>query len=394
MRDTKWRYLYLQDPIQIQTWLEDWSLEGWKLEEIRYNFGRFRRIEPHRIRYRLEPTERLWEDKPLRYYEEKDRLYAEMGWHLVGKALGKMCYIYCTEDSEASELHTDADIQKELWRRMRGRILRWNLLLLFVALSRGLPVLNGLFWSEGNMASSDLVWVTWSAVLSGVMWAVVLVLNVWKGWQMCRPYRRLRRGDSGPYEAYSTSFWGRWYLWILFFAVWAISLSITSGVWGTFGGTDAFPMGHVDYGYGELLPDREYLLYIDAEALETPPEASENTYVYTVRANTFTAVYYNNISQTVTDQNHYRAAVKTQYFHMRGAYFTQLLLEKILAATTAVEETGFPGADQAWVGIDDDDNAFLLARRGNQVVRFYCDEEMDLMPYMGMVVDLLDRAIY
>ena len=31
MKDTKWRYLYLQDPVQLQTWLEDLSLEGWTL---------------------------------------------------------------------------------------------------------------------------------------------------------------------------------------------------------------------------------------------------------------------------------------------------------------------------------------------------------------------------
>ena len=44
MRDTKWRYLYLRNPIQLQTWLEDLSLEGWRLEKVRGELGQ---VPPH-----------------------------------------------------------------------------------------------------------------------------------------------------------------------------------------------------------------------------------------------------------------------------------------------------------------------------------------------------------
>lgn len=393
MKDTMWRYFYLEDPIKIQTWLEDLSLEGWKLEKIRYNFGQFRRTAPHRIRYRLEPTERLWEDKPLGYYEEKDRLYADMGWHLVGKAKWNMCYIYYTEDPNAPELHTDSDIQKELWRRMRRRVLQWNLLLLIVALSKVLPILDRLFWSDGDMAPYDLARVRWNTVLNGIMWVIILILCIWRGRRMWRPYRQLQKGNSEPYGIYSASFWSRWHMWIIFLVVYVLSISITSGVWGTFGGTDAFPMDYFSYGYGELPEDEEYL-YIDAESLNVQHDADSEMYFYSVRANTFTTVYCSDISQTISDQNSQRVTVETEYFHMRKPYFTRLLMEKILTAATAVEEFHCPGTDGAWMGTDDNDNAFLLVQRDNQAVRFSCDKEVDLTPYMGAVVDLLDRAVY
>ena len=158
LTEGKWTRFPFRNPLQLQAWLEDLSLEGWALEEVRGEYGVFRRIEPHRIRYRMEPVEGLWEDKPLGYYEEKDRLYEEMGWRLLGKTSRDLCYLYCAEDPDAPELHTDADILKLLWRRTLRRSILWSLLWLGIFLFRLLTLLNDLFGGIGaSTASSSLV---------------------------------------------------------------------------------------------------------------------------------------------------------------------------------------------------------------------------------------------
>ena len=77
LTDGKLTRFPFRNPLQLQAWLEDLSLEGWELEEVRGEYGRFRRIEPRRIRYRMEPDPSTLNttDGDI---AERDQLYADM----------------------------------------------------------------------------------------------------------------------------------------------------------------------------------------------------------------------------------------------------------------------------------------------------------------------------
>ena len=398
LTEGKWTRFPFRNPLQLQAWLEDLSLEGWELEEVRGEYGRFRQIEPRRIRYRMEPVEGLWEDKPLGYYEEKDRLYEEMGWRLLGKTGRDLCYLYCTEDPNAPELHTDAEIQKVLWRRTLRRSVLWSLLWLGMFLFRLLTLLDKLFGSsDAVIASANLVSISANQVVSTVFMGVVFLLSLWYGWEQCAPYRQLRRGDDAPRRPYPAGGWRWWrrriaYLLIGIFAL--VPFGTLLGVWSALDrGTDAFPSSYFDYDFYDL-PAGRALPYIDLAGLDYRGTLNDRI-TYTERANTFTTVYASTVSQSTTVYSLPLQYLTTDYYHMRSAYFADLLQEKLLLGATGVEETDLPEADEALRGRDEDNNPFLLVRRGNRMIYFECSEGLvDLYAQAEAVVDLLDQAAY
>ena len=387
-----------RNPLQLQAWLEDLSLEGWALEEVRGEYGVFRRIEPRRIRYRMEPVEGLWEDKPLGYYEEKDRLYEEMGWRLLGKTGRDLCYLYCTEDPNAPELHTDAEIQKVLWRRTLRRSVLWSLLWLGMFLFRLLTLLDKLFGSsDAVIASANLVSISANQVVSTVFMGVVFLVSLWYGWEQCAPYRQLRRGDDAPRRPYPTDGWRWWrrriaYLLIGIFAL--VPFGTLLGVWSALDrGTDALPSSYFDYDFYDL-PAGRALPYIDLAGLDYRGTLNDRI-TYTERANTFTTVYASTVSQSTEVYSLPLQYLTTDYYHMRSAYFTDLLQEKLLLGAAEVEALALPGTDTALRGQDEDGDPFLLVRRGSRMIYFQCSEGLtDLYAQTEAVADLLDRAPY
>ena len=87
--------------------------------------------------------------------------------------------------------------------------------------------------------------------------------------------------------------------------------------------------------------------------------------------------------------------LSTEYYHMRSAYFADLLQEKLLLGATGIESMLLPEVDEALRGRDDDNGPFLLVRRGNRMIYFECSEGLvDLYAQAEAVVDLLDQAAY
>ena len=117
-RKTRLRYLYLIDPAQLQTWLEDESLRGWRLEQVWREWGKFRRAEPRRVRYRMEPdiTTLSTTDGDI---AERDQLYADMGWQRVaGRTLAGLIL---SESIRRENLQDDCGVQV-LYRSREGSV--------------------------------------------------------------------------------------------------------------------------------------------------------------------------------------------------------------------------------------------------------------------------------
>ena len=381
MRDTKWRYLYLRDPIQIQTWLEDLSLEGWQLEKIRGDWGRFRRIPPHRIRYRLEPVKTGGEGLGAGQQEEKDRLYGEMGWRLVGRALSGECCLYCAEDPNAPELHTDPEILEDLWRRLRRRVLWGALVYPLLYLMCLIPLLRQIFWSANRFSPVGMVDVTWGEVVFQVLFLPVVVKICWDKWAMCRPYRQLHRGDREPYRPYDLSRWKKFWVLlgeplVLFAMVAAIAVPVSGRTW------NAPAVGD--------LQELEHPCYIDVDTVEHRGEPWDESYLE--RENTFTAVYWSEVWQSCYSPEANWENLVTEYYHMRWRFFARLAVGQLLPEEGA-EALDFPGTDGVWTGTEPDTGrTYVIAWRDTQVIRLWCDGTLDLTSQAEAVVDLIDRA--
>ncbi len=96
----------------MESWLSDMAAKGLVLtrDGFFFGFGIFEKTEPKTMRYRLEASKyrsgTLNEFNPP---EEAQELYEAMGWQYVA-ARGNF-HIYCTDDPEARELHTDPHVQ-------------------------------------------------------------------------------------------------------------------------------------------------------------------------------------------------------------------------------------------------------------------------------------------
>ena len=96
----------------MESWLSDMAAKGLVLtrDGFFFGFGNFEKTEPKTMRYRLEASK--YRSGPLNEYnppEEAQEIYEAMGWQYVA-ARGNF-YIYCTDDPEALELHTDPQVQ-------------------------------------------------------------------------------------------------------------------------------------------------------------------------------------------------------------------------------------------------------------------------------------------
>ena len=109
----------------MESWLSDMAAKGLVLtrDGFFFGFGNFEKTEPKTMRYRLEASK--YRSGTLNEYnppEEAQELYEAMGWQYVA-ARGNF-HIYCTEDPEARELHTDPQVQAITIDTLRRKIRR------------------------------------------------------------------------------------------------------------------------------------------------------------------------------------------------------------------------------------------------------------------------------
>ena len=386
MKDTKWRYLYLQDPIQLQTWLEDLSLEGWQLERVWRTWGKFRRIAPNRIRYRVEP-EYVTMQTTDGDIQEKDQLYADMGWKRAGTIMEKLA-IYAAEDAAAPEPHTDQELLQTLWRKVSWRLLFPNIGYLIGFLLSIRMLWRWIFqYSAHILAGMSGILIT-----SVAFWTLLLAQETCHNWRRCRPYWRMRRGDEEPYRTYSVSRWSQWRPVLVLLLLLMLCLSTVVVPIVESRNRWELTTTAVEGDFEAMLP--EDLLYLDGEelglAVGSGQEISAFRHLHTV-----TAHGYSDFSQS-WDSGNDTVEVVTEYYHMRNRYFTDLVQEKLLTNVKDLAELTCPDVDGAWSGVEDNlwERDFVLIRRENQILCLRCSGEVDLTAYTGAMVELLDQAVY
>ena len=120
MKDRVRKLVYIEplDMDHFEGWLEEMARKGLLFERMSYWGVVFRRGKPADLRYRLEPTGRLWTRESKDYCRE-------LGWDYLSQA-GQYFELYANPDPEAPELHSDPVVQSYALDLL-GKWLRWYL---------------------------------------------------------------------------------------------------------------------------------------------------------------------------------------------------------------------------------------------------------------------------
>ena len=377
----------MTDPIQLQTWLEDEALQGWRLEKVWREWGKFRRAEPRRVRYRMEPdiTTLSTTDGDI---AERDQLYADMGWQRVaGRTLAGLI-LYASEDPDAPEPHTDPETLRAIWKReIRSS---WGSYLTQLAL------LALLFWFLCRLdwaGASGLAAISWSDALLLIYLVLVMAGLGWRTWAVCRSYRRLCRGGE-PYRVYPSARrfrWRRGLCWAAAIAAFALVLAVGRAEERH---RSRMTLTPVEGSVAQTLP--EAVAYVDAAALGLTPGGGQEI-LYSKALHTLTARGFSTFF-LYWDEGEDTVSLRTSYYHMRGDWLTGKVVEKLLDGAAQTEELSLPGVDGAWRGREGDRRAdpFVLVRRGDRAAYLQYDRTLALSPEdaAAALAEVLDQAAY
>lgn len=185
----KWTPMDPYDCIALETWLEDMARRGLFLEEFRPLFCTFERGEPAGLRYRVEPWRRPWDEDPPQAMLE---LYADCGWEQVGE-IGRDFLIFTARDPAAPEPHSDPELQRGQWERVRKSLL-WGVLWTAAAFALVLAFAAYSLWREGRPILSLLT--TDTPLLVALLFACTFQLSglLWQERQIAKITQQLREG--------------------------------------------------------------------------------------------------------------------------------------------------------------------------------------------------------
>lgn len=171
MRQTKWA---LKPDVQcdigaMEQWLEQQATEGWWLYSSGSYFCVFKRVEPMKVRIRLEPEGPM--NRDLR--NDQIALYEELGWQYVDTIYtGGDYHVFYCDDPSAPELHTDPVAQRWAWEKSLRSMERSRWLSLVVV-----PIcLVSLFWMLGF--SRETPWESY-LLEKGLSYGLSILLLVW-----------------------------------------------------------------------------------------------------------------------------------------------------------------------------------------------------------------------
>lgn len=99
----------------IEQWLDEQALKGWYLERFKGGFAVFHKSAPGQIRYRIDILSPEKYDMEQEMHEDA----AAQGWHYVCDFSWSSYSVYCTDDPEAPELHSDPFVLRSA---MKGRV--------------------------------------------------------------------------------------------------------------------------------------------------------------------------------------------------------------------------------------------------------------------------------
>jgi len=173
----------------MESWLSDMAAKGLVLtrDGFFFGFGNFEKTEPKTMRYRLEASK--YKSGTLNEYnppEEAQELYEAMGWHYVA-ARGNF-YIYCTDDPEARELHTDPQVQAMNIDAARKRI-RNDIIFEVV----WIILMFGFYLGNGVKGTPLLLAVLAFGTPASLLFVVLLALTVGEMFRRFAALNRLRK---------------------------------------------------------------------------------------------------------------------------------------------------------------------------------------------------------
>lgn len=151
------QYVYRRPPYPsydmegIESWLEDLITDGLWLDKDGSVFGfmQFQPGTPRKLKYRLEPIEKLNIFFPVQTPPPSDKaleLYEEFGWEYLGVFYD--FYIYRSTEETAIELNTDPALQAQALAHVRRRsgiflaVAAMFPILFFLILARRWPLIN------------------------------------------------------------------------------------------------------------------------------------------------------------------------------------------------------------------------------------------------------------
>ncbi|MFA9465170.1 MAG: DUF2812 domain-containing protein [Velocimicrobium sp.] len=152
----------------IESWLASMAEKGWVLSQEGFFAGVaiFEKCKPHSIRYRMEAARKstsMWADDDGAPSEEEVELNETYGWQYV--TIYDKFYIYCTDRSDARELHTDSKVQALtldiVCKKERSNFIGTILWILIY------PII----WMRGNLVLCAIDIGTWF-----LLWGIVLAL--------------------------------------------------------------------------------------------------------------------------------------------------------------------------------------------------------------------------
>ena len=163
------------DPGAVEAFYESMAAKGWLLNDRFACFSHFRRIEPRRLRYRMEYCTGPFGGR-AEMPEEQLALYKECGWTLMDE--NRQSYLFCAPaETSAPELYNDPEQQAETVKGMS----RDSLLALFLLPAMFLFCL--FVNSFSRLPPGSFIWLAFVAV-----WLLRSILGT------LRLHRRLRAG--------------------------------------------------------------------------------------------------------------------------------------------------------------------------------------------------------
>jgi len=214
MAKVKKKFPYeLYDVAGLEDWFAQMAAQGYHLEDCWGDKAQFTLGEPkHNVRYRLEAQQ------TYQYDWNKDREYAEQGWHHVTTIIG-FFYIFRCDDPEIEELHTDPTIQswtmKKLIRRQAFWFVWWPLYWLFMMRGSVGTLLTYPSILAADLLTSNFLLVGYAVMLAGITYLIICQIVQFNALRRLR--QRLASGlPMDRTKHYPRSFWRHGFSWLLY----------------------------------------------------------------------------------------------------------------------------------------------------------------------------------
>lgn len=198
----------------FENWASDMAEKGWALKGIWSLYALFEKCEPKRMKYRLEPKEDMEQEYPKQ--SEQD-MYESFGWDFVCR-YSKYAFIW-RADEDAAEIHTDTEIQSEIYKKVQKSALK-NMI--FSLISGVLIMALIIFmWFGGNTPVIDMVESDRSLALVFIfaLYPILWFDCVWDYIKVKKLVKRLEAGEHLTHDKkYSRFNFYRVLIFVLLFA--------------------------------------------------------------------------------------------------------------------------------------------------------------------------------